>query len=90
MAYKNANCVLPESLLKEIQKYVDGELIYIPSKSAHKTEWGCRSGAREQYRERNESIRALYREKHSFEEIAGMFFLSVDSIRKIVRETEIG
>ena len=30
MKYINAAEVLPETLLKELQSYVDGELLYIP------------------------------------------------------------
>jgi hypothetical protein len=46
MAYVKAAAVLPEKLLSEIQKYVQGETIYIPkTESAHK-KWGARSGAR--------------------------------------------
>lgn len=83
MAYKNAKDVLPCELLFEIQKYIDGDLIYIPTKS-DKTEWGARSGARQKYAERNDEIRRQYRDKASVEELALRYFLSPDSIRKIV------
>lgn len=33
MSYVNANNMLPKILVKEIQKYVDGQLIYIPRKN---------------------------------------------------------
>ena len=33
MSYVNAKDVLLEKLVKEIQKYIDGQLIYIPRKS---------------------------------------------------------
>ena len=59
MAYKNARDILPYELICEIQKYIDGELIYIPTKS-DKTEWGKRSGARQKYAERNDAIRRQY------------------------------
>lgn len=32
MNYKNANNILPDSLVQEIQQYVQGEYIYIPIK----------------------------------------------------------
>ena len=85
MAYKNAKNVLPEPLLKELQKYVDGELLYIPSNSPEKVEWGGLSGARREYAERNRRIKNLYDEKISCDKLADMFCLSIDSIRKIVR-----
>jgi hypothetical protein len=31
MKYENANDILPEELLKEIQKYAGGKLLYIPA-----------------------------------------------------------
>ena len=85
MAYKKAKNVLPESLLKELQKYVDGELLYIPSKNPEKAEWGVLSGARHEYAERNKRIKTLYNDKVSCDKLADMFCLSIDSIRKIVR-----
>lgn len=83
MAYKNAKDVLPYELLCEIQKYIDGDLIYIPTKS-DKTEWGKRSGARQKYAERNDEIRRRYKDRVSIEELSVRYFLSPDSIRKIV------
>lgn len=40
MKYVNAAEVLPEKLLRELQTYVDGELLYIP-KASVKKEWGA-------------------------------------------------
>jgi hypothetical protein len=42
--YKNARDVLPESLIREIQKYVRGEHLYIPQ--TERTGWGKKSGTR--------------------------------------------
>ena len=57
MAYKNAREVLPEALLRQIWKYVEGENIYIPKKEEQRAAWGSRSGTRRLYEERNEAIR---------------------------------
>lgn len=59
MKYVNAAEVLPEKLLRELQTYVDGELLYIP-KASVKKEWGASSGSRLFYQERNERIRKLF------------------------------
>ena len=83
MAYKNAKEILPCALVEEIQKYIDGDLLYIPTKS-DKTEWGIRSGARQKYAERNHAIREQYKSSVSVEELAKRYFLSTDSIKKIV------
>ena len=31
MKYKNAQDILPDQLLRELQKYVSGETIYVPN-----------------------------------------------------------
>ena len=40
MKYKNASDILPDELLKEIQKYAAGETIYIPMSENDRKEWG--------------------------------------------------
>lgn len=89
MAYKNARDVLPEALLAQVQRYCSGELLYVPSKTDSKIVWGGRSGARKHYAERNAKIRRLYSEQYSAEALADMFYLSVDSIKKIVRGSSV-
>ena len=83
MKYKNASDILPENLLREIQKYISGEVIYIPSGKARK-KWGEGSGARQFYAARNEEIRQKYYEKVDIETLAEEYNLSIDTIRKIV------
>lgn len=83
MKYRNASEILPDKLLKEIQKYSEGELLYIPS-SSQKKEWGQSSGARSFYKERNEAIRHKYFHKVTIEELALEYGLSYETIRKIV------
>ena len=53
MKYKNASEVLPDELLREIQKYAAGEALYIPAAGERK-KWGDGSGAKVFYRQRNE------------------------------------
>ena len=53
MAYRNAQEIFPEGLLKQIQRYVSGETIYIPAGEERKA-WGETSGYQRSYRERNE------------------------------------
>lgn len=53
MSYKNAEDVLPTELIREIQKYVDGEVIYIPRKSDKKRSWGDKNGTRDKLTKRN-------------------------------------
>ena len=37
MKYVNAMEILPKELISEIQKYVEGNIIYIPNKSGKRT-----------------------------------------------------
>jgi len=83
MKYRNASEILPDELLKEIQKYTSGEAIYIPSNTDRK-KWGYESGARTFYKQRNEEIRRKFSLKVSIDVLAEEYSLSVETIRKIV------
>jgi Mor family transcriptional regulator len=86
MKYRNAGAILPEKLLAELQKYAQGELIYVPGNRMRKAGWGTLNGSRERYAQRNLQLARCYREGTSIEEMSKRFFLSKDSIRKIGRE----
>ena len=88
MKYLNAKDVLPENILRIIQQYADGTVLYIPAKNETKSGWGNKSGARRQYEERNKRICEMYEGNSSCEEIAGRFYLSVASIKKIVKNRQ--
>ena len=83
MKYKNAQTILPDRLLRELQQYVSGETIYIPSVQAKKG-WGSVSGSRLYYQERNQRIRAQFQSGKTIDDLADAFNLSPESIRKIV------
>lgn len=83
MCYKNGKEILPEVLLKELQKYVQGEIIYIP-KSEDRKPWGEMNGTRKAIKERNLEIYELYKAGKRIIEISEIYSLSEDSIRKIV------
>lgn len=55
MKYKNAKNILPKELLTEIQKYIQGDIIYIPIQG-EKTSWGKKSGYKEALNNRNKQI----------------------------------
>lgn len=82
--YKNAKDVLPDDLLKAVQRYLQGATLYIPVRGTRRP-WGDRTGIREQLAKRNEAIRALFQEGRSLEELASTFHLSVETVQKIVR-----
>lgn len=83
MEYRNAADVLPDGLLKELQLYAEGELLYIP-KATSKKEWGTRSGSRNYYMERNREIRENFRAGLSEEELAKKYGLAHNTIHKII------
>ncbi|WP_042166764.1 CD3324 family protein [Paenibacillus gorillae] len=84
MKYISAESVFPEKLLLEIQKYVQGRMIYIPNSVGSRKKWGEKSGNRAYLDDRNRQIRCLFDEGLSIERLSDMFSLSQDSIKKIV------
>ena len=83
MKYRNAGDVLPDPLLKELQKYAGGEALYIPAAGERKS-WGEGSGSRRYYAERNEEIRQKFRRGAKIDALAEEYALSEDRVRKIV------
>jgi hypothetical protein len=93
MTYVNARDVLPPELVAAIQQHIDGQLVYIPSKSGERRGWGSKNGSRADLRRRNHSICQAYRQGDSLADLAASQHLSEDSIRKIVyfnREPGVG
>ena len=83
MKYLNAADILPEHLLKELQMYVDGEILYIP-KASSKKEWGAANGSRKFYQERNKEIQRLFQSGSSVDTLANQYGLAYNTIKKIV------
>ncbi len=87
MKYKNAKDIFPENLLKQIQRYVSGEVIYIPARNDRKS-WGETSGYHQFLSERNRTIRAAYKNGTDVESLMSKYHLSYESIRKILYHKE--
>ncbi len=81
--YKKASDILPDRLLRELQKYVSGETLYIP-KAEEKKHWGEASGARSYYKRRNAEMRRSYAEGTGMDELCEKYGLSYDTVRRIV------
>ena len=88
MSYVNAEDVLPKHLVEEIQKYVDGQLIYIPRKMENSLAWGEKKGTKEELLKRNQEIIDYYKDGHTVEELSKLFFLSEKRIRGIIHDFE--
>lgn len=78
----NAKQVLPEALVQEIQKYIQGAHLYIPS--AERKAWGTNSGARDALEQRNMEILHAYRSGVTIACLSGRYSLSEERIRVIV------
>ena len=84
MKYRNASEILPDELLKELQKYAPGEILYVPSDKGRK-QWGAKTGARHFYKQRNEEIKHKhYNLKISIDKLCEEYFLSEDTVRNIL------
>ncbi|MFF2479811.1 CD3324 family protein [Paenibacillus sp. NPDC058071] len=87
MKYTNAKKILPEKLIIEIQQYVQGETIYIPKPEKEYNRWGSIrsiSGGREWLDHRNAAIRLAFKNNSSMEQLAAEYFLSIETIKRIV------
>lgn len=84
MSYKKAAQILPEELIRQIQKYVDGETIYIPRADERRHSWGDSTDTRRELKARNESIYSEYMDGESTDALAERYFLSPKSIQRII------
>lgn len=84
MKYKNANDVLPTELVKELQKYIQGEFLYIPIKEKKKhravTEYKI------ELEKRNNRLYKMHLEGVKNEQLAKNFSLSESSVRRVIVE----
>ena len=83
MKYINATEVLPQALLQEIQKYICGEMVYIPSVSTQRS-WGEKSGSKSYFDTRNKQIKQNYQAGSSIQQISEEFGLAYETVRKII------
>ena len=84
MKYRNASEILPDELLRELQKYAPGEMLYVPSDKGRK-KWGADTGARRFYEQRNEEIRyKFFQQKASMDALCEEYSLSDETVRKIL------
>jgi Mor family transcriptional regulator len=84
LKYINANKVLPEKLIVEIQKYVQGETLYIPKPKTAYQKWGTSSGGRRILDRRNDAIKKSFISGSSIQQLAEEYYLSTETIKKIV------
>lgn len=84
MKYKNAVAVLPTELIEEIQKYIQGEFLYIPKKD--KRTHRAVTEYKVELEKRNNRIYKMHLEGVSNKQLANNFSLAQSSIRRILIE----
>ncbi|MDT8716853.1 hypothetical protein IAI10_09295 [Clostridium sp. 19966] len=89
MAYIKAEEILPKELLESIQRYVDGECLYIPRRNDARKSWGEKSGTRISIDKRNREIFNKYKNGLTIIQLANMYFLSEKTIQKIIYKRRI-
>ena len=88
MSYVNAEAVLPKALVEEIQRYVDGQLLYIPRKNEKSLSWGEKNGTKEKLAERNQKIVNRFYSGQTIAELSEVYYLSEKRIQGIIHEYE--
>ena len=76
MGYTNATEVLPKTVLETVQKYVDGQCVYIPRRDDRRKAWGERTQTRANNIARNREIHARHARGMGVRELAEQFYLS--------------
>ena len=89
MSYKKAKHILPLELLKEIQKYVEGESIYIPRRSDRKKPRWTSAASLKYFQKRNAQIFSEYLAGESQDLLSEKYFLSLKSIQRIIRQEKM-
>jgi len=84
MSYINADDRLPPELIAELQKYVQGALVYVPRPENERVAWGIKSGLRAQLEARNSEIRSKKASGVTIDQLADEYALSPDGIRKVL------
>lgn len=86
MSYKKVDKILPVEVIKLIQNYIDGELIYIPRKEENRKIWGEGTNIRKELYSRNKKIYEEYLISVSIKDLSKKYYLSEKSISRIIRE----
>ncbi|MBS7009509.1 CD3324 family protein [Anaerostipes sp.] len=86
MSYKKATQILPAKLLKEVQKYAEGEYIYIPKCPENRHAWGAATETRQYLKRRNRQIYRDYLAGSPPGDLSERYFLSLKSIQRIIRQ----
>lgn len=86
MNYISAKDVLPIEIIKQIQYYVDGQIIYIPKSEPKKKGRKVDTLAKRELSIRNTNIYMEYISGLSIKQLSQKYFLVEKSIQRIIRQ----
>ncbi len=89
MDYQNSTNLLPKELIEQIQKYVDGKVIYIPKKQINKKRWGENTDTKQVLSSRNCKICLDRQNGMSIKQLSEKYFLTEKSIQRILRQEKM-
>ncbi|RDU25183.1 CD3324 family protein [Anaerosacchariphilus polymeriproducens] len=84
MGYKNVRELLPEELIRQIQKYIDGENVYIPRKEENRKSWGDGTNTKKLVNSRNKEIYQKYQLGYRVTDLSNEYHISTQGIYKIL------
>lgn len=89
MDCQNSTNRLPRELIEQIQKYVDGKVIYIPKKQINKKHWGENTDTKQVLASRNCQICLDRQNGMTIKQLSDKYFLTEKSIQRILRQEKM-
>ena len=89
MDYQNSANLLPKELIEQIQKYVDGKVIYIPKKQINKKHWGENTDTKQVLASRNCQICLDRQNGMTIKQLSDKYFLTEKSIQRILSQEKM-
>ena len=89
MDYQNSANLLPKELIEQIQKYVDGKVIYIPKKQINRKHWGENTDTKQVLASRNCQICLDRQNGLTIKQLSDKYFLTEKSIQRILRQEKM-
>ena len=89
MKYKKAQDVLPQYMIEDLQKYIEGGYLYIPKKEENKKSWGENTSTKDELNKRNKEIAKKHKNGTTIEELADGYYLTGYSIRRIIKKVDL-
>lgn len=89
MSYQNSIELLPKELIEQVQKYIDGKVIYIPKKQKNKKHWGENTDTKQVLASRNSQICLERQNGMTIKQLSEKYYLTEKSIQRILRQEKI-